>query len=173
VPTLSGTSQARDGVVLSGFTAFGADLRYRPSPPHALNLSLAELGDFTWTERGAYCENGAAACPDPVNHRTWPTTWTTQLTLGLSESVPGAVTFNLGVGLGARLLVEGRFSSAAFDSAERSLAVAFGSVQRSGLRPLPLIHVPVTESFGIDANAGAANMPAQRGGVETGISYAR
>lgn len=174
VPTLGGSNEAGDGLVVRGFTALGADLRYRPSARHAFNASLAELGEFTWTRNGSHCSDGSRDCSVPVDHRAWPTSWTTQLTLGLSETIPRAVTFNVGAGMGARLLSDGNFSSAAADSEERNLVVAFGSVQRAGLRPLPLIHVPLSEAWGIDAHAVAAYLPSQRGWVETymaGLSY--
>jgi hypothetical protein len=56
------------------------------------------------------------------------------------------------------------------------LVFALGSVQRIGLRPLPLIHVPLGRGWGIDAYASGAYVPAQNGWVETyllGASYAR
>jgi hypothetical protein len=62
------------------------------------------------------------------------------------------------------------------DSGERNLVLAFGSVQRVGLRPLPLIHVPLGLGWGIDAHAVGAYLPAKRGWVETyllGVSYVR
>ncbi len=177
VPTLSGADEPGDGITLRGFTAFGADLRYRQSAQHSFNATLAELGAFAWTENGSYCAMAGQVgmgCQQPVDHRTWPTTWATQFTLGISESVPGSVTFNLGAGIAANLLVDGSFSSAAAESAERNLVVALGSIQRVGLRTLPLIHVLVGQSFGIDVYAVGAFVPSQKGWVETymgGISY--
>jgi hypothetical protein len=174
VPTLSGTNEGRDGVVLRGFTALGADVRFRQSARHAFNASLAELGSFVWTENGAYCSSGASACPQPVNHRAPPSTWLTQLTFGLSETIPGAVTFNVGVSAGANVLVKGTFSSAGAGDAERNLVLAFGSVQRAGLRPLPLIHVPISDAWSVDAHVVAAYLPSTQGWVETylgGFSY--
>jgi hypothetical protein len=176
VPTLGGADEPGDGITLRGFTAFGADLRYRQSAQHTFNATLAELGAFTWTENGQYCAMTAQpgmGCQQ-VDHRTWPTTWATQFTLGISESVPGAVTFNLGAGIAANLLVDGSFSSAEAGSAERNLVVALGSIQRVGLRTLPLIHVLVGQSWGIDVYAVGAYLPAKQGWVETymgGISY--
>ncbi|HYQ46868.1 MAG TPA: hypothetical protein VER11_33085 [Polyangiaceae bacterium] len=58
----------------------------------------------------------------------------------------------------------------------RPLALAFGSVQRAGLRPLPLIQVPLGSGFGVDAYAVGAYLPAKHGWVETylaGFSYVR
>ena len=92
----------------------------------------------------------------------------------MSETVPGAVTFNLGVALGADLLFEGHLSSAGFEDPERNASVAFGSVQRAGLRPLPLIHVPLSESWAVDAYAVGAYLPAKHGWLETymaGVSF--
>ena len=47
-----------------------------------------------------------------------PDTIQTQLTLGISESIPGAVTFNLGP-TSANWLIAGHFSSAGVGTAER------------------------------------------------------
>jgi len=175
VPTLSGADEPGDGITLRSFAAFGADLRYRHSAQHSFNATLAELGGFTWTENGRHCVLGApTACQQYVNHRQSPTSWTTQFTLGISESVPGSVTFNLGGGIGANLLVKGSFSPAAWDSPERNFVVAFGSVQRLGLRTLPLVHVMVTPAWGVDLYAVGAYVPALSGWVETymaGVSY--
>jgi hypothetical protein len=174
VPTISGTEEPGDGVVLRGFTALGADLRFRQSVRHTFNASLAELGSFVWTENGAHCPMAARACAAPVDHRALPTTWLTQLTLGVSETIPGAVTFNVGASIGANLLVKGALSSAGASDRERNLVLAFGSVQRAGLRPLPLIHVPITGAWSIEAHVVAAYVPATQGWVETylgGFSY--
>jgi hypothetical protein len=151
VPTLAVTKPDGASVTLSGFTAFGVDARYRPSERHTFNASVAELGAFS----------RAKAANQP------PSTWTTQVTLGLSETVPGAVIFNLGVAVGANLLVEGHVSEAGLDDVERNVVLAFGSVQRAGLRPLPLIQVPLGDSWSVDAYAVGAYLPSKRGWVET------
>jgi len=154
VPVLSG-SHPGDRYVLTGFAGAGADARYRQSERHTFNLSLSELTAFEWS-------------------RSWPKTFTTQLTLGLSETIPDAVTFNFGAGLSANAIIDGHFSSAPADSNDRGVVLAFGSVQRAGLRPLPLIHVPLGGGIGIDAYAVGAYLPAKQGWVETylaGISY--
>lgn len=158
VPTLALTKPDGASVTLGGFTAFGLDARYRASERHCLNASFAELGSFSWSESDAKA----------------PNTWATQLTLGLSETIPGALTFNLGVAVGANLLVEGHVSHASLDETERSAVLAFGSVQRAGLRPLPLIHVPLSDAWAVDVYAVGAYLPAKRGWVETymgGVSF--
>ncbi|MEO8903735.1 MAG: caspase family protein [Polyangiaceae bacterium] len=162
VPVLSGNRQDGDGYLLAGFVGAGADARYHVSERHTVNASLSELGAFEWTQ-------------NPGKHRTWPETFTTQLTLGLSETIPNAVTFDLGVALSANLLVNGRFAAEPVASPQRDLVLAFGSVQRAGLRPLPLIHVPIGDGWGIDAYAVGAYVPSLKGWVETylaGVSYA-
>jgi hypothetical protein len=158
VPTFAVAKPDGVGVTLSGFTAFGLDARYRASERHTFNASFSELGAFSWAK----------------THQEPPNTWTTQLTMGLSETIPGAVTFNLGVAVGANLLFEGRLSTAGLDDTERSAVLAFGSVQRAGLRPLPLIHVPLSDAWGVDAYAVGAYLPAKRGWLETymaGVSF--
>jgi hypothetical protein len=158
VPTLAFARPAEGGVGLSSFVALGADARYRSSERHTFNASFSELGAFSWSKVDSEA----------------PTTWTTQLTLGLSETIPFAVTFNVGAAVATNLFVAGSASSARLDAAERSSVVAFGSVQRTGLRPLPLIHVPLSEAWGVDAYAVGAYLPAKHGWVETymaGVSF--
>jgi hypothetical protein len=174
VPTISGTDEPGDGIVLRGFTALGVDGRFRQSSRHTFNATLAGLGSFVWTQNGAYCPAGASACATPIDHRAAPSTWLAQLTLGLSETIPGAATFNVGASIGANLLFKGTFSAASANEPERNLIVAFGSVQRAGLRPLPLIHVPITGAWSIDAHVVAAYVLATQSWVETylgGFSY--
>jgi hypothetical protein len=158
LPVLGATSDAAHGFTLSGFTGLGADARFRQSEQHTFNASLAALGATQWTS-GRF---------------QGPSTWTTQVTLGLSETIPDAVTFNVGLGFGLNPLTDGRFTSASFDSTERNVVLALGSVQRAGLRPLPLIHVPLSEAWAIDAHAVVAYQPALQGWVETytaAVSY--
>jgi hypothetical protein len=156
-PVLGGAREA-DDVVLRGFVGAGADVRYRESVPLAINASVSALGAYALGEQS----NQA------------PTTWTTQLTLGVSETIPTAATFNLGAAIGVNPFVSGAFAGPALDAAARGFVLAFGSVQRAGLRPLPLIHVPLTDAFSVDAHASAAYVLASRGWVETytaGVSY--
>jgi len=154
VPVLSGSHP--DGrYVLSGSAGAGVDARFRQSERHTFNLSLSELSAFEWAQH-------------------WPGTFTTQLTLGMSETIPAAITFNFGVGLSANAIIDGHFSSASIDANERATVIAFGSVQRAGLRPLPLIHVPLGGGLGVDAYAVAGYLPAKQGWVETylaGVSF--
>ena len=158
VPTIALTKPDGADVTLSGITAFGLDARYRASERHTFNASFAELGAFSFAQDS----------PQP------PTTWTTQLTLGLSETIPGAVTFSLGVAAGANLLFDGHISDTDLASPERNAVLAFGSVQRAGLRPLPLIHVPLSDAWAVDGYAVGAYLPSRRGWVETymaGVSF--
>ena len=157
VPVLSGSSRDADGLIVTGFAGAGVDARYRFTERETLNASLSELSPFEIRTR-------------------WPEVLTTQLTLGITEIVPDAVSFNLGAGLSLNLIDSGSFTGAGFDSPERGTVIALGSVQRAGLRPLPLIHVPIGRGFGIDAYGVGAYLPAQRGWVETylaGVSYAQ
>jgi hypothetical protein len=157
-PVLGATSDRVHGFTLNGFTGLGADARFRQSERHTFNASLAALGAMQWTSASFQ----------------GPSTWTTQVTLGLSETIPDAVTFNIGAGFGINPLVDGHFTSASFDSNERNAALALGSVQRAGLRPLPLIHVPLSPAWAIDAHAVVAYQPARHGWVETytaAVSY--
>jgi hypothetical protein len=155
VPVLSGLVPNGESYVVGSILGAGFDARFRQSERHTWNASLSELSAFEWT-------------------RSSPETYATQFTLGISETLPDVVTFNLGVGAVANLLVRGDISSAPVDSIERASALSFGSVQRAGLRPLPLIHVPVGAGWAIDAHAVGAYLPARRGWVETylaGVSY--
>lgn len=150
-------SHGSSDYVVAGFVGLGFDARYRASERHLLNASLAELSPFEFD-------------------KAWSKTMTTQATLGLTEIVPDAVSFNLGFAFNMNLLADGNVSSGAFDSVERGIVLALGSVQRGGLRPLPLIHVPIGNGWGIDAHAVGAYVPAKHGWVETylaGVSWVR
>jgi hypothetical protein len=160
-PVLGVTRSTLDGWSLSAFAGAGFDARLRQNERRVFNATIAALGSFALREDS----------PD-----TAPTTWTTQLTFGVSQAVAGGVTFNLGAGLALNPLVEGSFSGGSLDSLERNLVVALGSVQRAGLRPLPLVRVPLTSSLALDGHVAIAYQPSLRGWVETytvGISYER
>lgn len=146
-PVLS-ASHGSSGGVVAGFAGLGIDGRYRGGERHLLNASLAELSSF---------ELAAA----------WSKTLTTQGSFGFTEIVPDAVSFNLGLACNVNLLERGSFNAGGFDTAERGFVFALGSVQRAGLRPLPLIHVPIGNGWGIDAHAVGAYVPAKHGWVET------
>ena len=155
-PVLAISHSSTDYVV-AGFTGIGLDARYRANERHIFNASVAELSPF---------EFGTA----------WPRTITTQVTLGITEIVPDAVSFNLGFAFNVNLIEGGSFGPGAFDSDERGIVLALGSVQRAGLRPLPLIHVPIGSGWGIDVHAVGAYVPAKHGWVETylaGVSWQR
>jgi hypothetical protein len=156
VPVLSVLGRSSEPYVVGGVLGAGIDARLRYNERHTFNASLSGLSAFDFRS-------------------TPPVTYALQLTLGLSETIPGVVTFNLGAALAANLVVAGRFSTAAADTAARNVVLAFGSVQRAGLRPLPLIHVLLGGGWGIDAHVVAAYLPAQRSWVETyvaGVSLA-
>lgn len=149
-PVLSISRRNSGDYAVAGFLGAGIDARYTLSERHTLNASLSELTDFE------------------LGHHSFDTLLS-QLTIGLSETVPDTVTFNLGVGVAANLA-----TAAPADSSERNLTLAFGSAQRAGLRPLPLVHVPLGLGWGIDVHAVGAYLPAKKGWVETylaGISY--
>lgn len=155
VPVLSGTVREPTGVVLDGFLGAGLDARYRIDGRHTLNASLSGLSAFE------------------ISHQS-PAALATQLTFGLSETIPDTVTFNLGLGFSANVLGDSRATSAPSDSSGRNVVLAFGSLQRIGLRPLPLIHVPVGGGWAIDAHAAFAYLPAKNAWVETyslGVAY--
>jgi hypothetical protein len=179
VPVLGATDDSLSGWVVRGSAGAGADVRGRRGR-RTINASLSELGAFAWAAHGVSCGDGAVA-PDPAcaaarDDRHGPTTWTTQLTLGISQALPPSVTLNIGVGVGTDLVVDGRLAGGGLASGERSTVVALGSVQRAGLRPLPLIHIALGNGWGLDAHAVAAYLPSAKGWVETymaGVSYLR
>lgn len=151
LPVLSASNRPNEPHVISGVMGAGVDARLRYNERHTFNASLSGLNAFDF-------------------RNTPPATYALQLTLGLSETIPAVVTFSLGAALAANVVVDGQFSTAATDTAARNLVLAFGSVQRAGLRPLPLIHVPIGGGWGIDAHVVAAYLPAQRSWVETYVA---
>jgi hypothetical protein len=161
-PVVGGADEAAVGFTVRGFVGAGADLRWRLGQTRALNASVAELGAFRWGQAEAA--------------RAGPTTWTTQVTMGISQALPPSVKLNLAVGLGSDVLAAGAFAAGGIDAPERHTVLAFGSVQRRGLRPLPLIHVALGGGWGIDAHVVAAYVLPTRTWVETymaGVSYVR
>ena len=88
--------------------------------------------------------------------------------MGISQALPPSVKLNLAVGLGSDVLAAGAFAAGGIDAPERHTVLAFGSVQRRGLRPLPLIHVALGGGWGIDAHVVAAYvLPPGRGSRPT------
>lgn len=155
LPTLS-VSRGDDGdYVFGSALGTGFDARFKPAVRHAFNASLSTQGNFQWGQKP-------------------PDTWAAQLTLGMSETIPELVTFSAGMGASANYLASGSFSSASLDSLERNAVISFGSVQRAGLRALPLIFIPLGDGWGIDVHAVGAYRPAHDDWVETymaGVSY--
>lgn len=85
-----------------------------------------------------------------------------------------AVTFSLGMSFAVNVVGDGRISSAPLGSEERQVVLGFGSVQRVGLRTLPLVQVMLNERWGVDLFATGAYVPLLSGWVETylaGLSY--
>lgn len=160
-PVLGLARKPRDGWSLYGSAGAGLDVRLRHGEYRIFNATFAAVGGFAWRQDA---------------QETKPDTWTTQLTLGVSQSLAGSVTFNLGAGIGLNPLVAGSFSGGGLGSAERNVTIALGSVQRAGLRPLPLIQVPLTRALSIDAHVAVVYQPSLEGWVETytaGIAYER
>lgn len=151
-PVLSIARPAPEGWLLSGFVGGGIDARLRQNERRVFNASLAALAAHAWREQA---------------RDTTPKTWTAQVSFGLSESILGSVTFNLGASFAFNPLVDGRFGGSHVEASERNWIFALGSVQRAGLRPLPLIVVPITESLSLGAHVAVAYQPALAGWVET------
>jgi hypothetical protein len=177
IPTLSGTREALGGLTLRGFVGAGADARYQSGAHTAFYASASVLGSATWSEHGRSCASKdplTGACSRQVEADAAPRTWSTQVTLGASRSVYNAVTFSLGMSLAVNVVSGGRIPAAALGSEERGLVLGFGSVQRVGLRTLPLVQVMLNERWGVDLFATGAYVPALSGWVETylaGLSY--
>jgi hypothetical protein len=81
-----------------------------------------------------------------------PDTWRGELSVGFSYTVLETVTFNVGVIYEQNLLFRGRLPQAS-KGYEREIAFAVGSVQRRGLRPLPLVQLHFDDRVSLDLNA--------------------
>jgi len=168
LPVLGASRSDAVGAIVVGALGAGLDLRRGLGAATTFNLGASGLGSFRWVSRPAGpCHFALGDCPPPPPDRQAPTTWIAQLTAGFSREVGGIVTFDLAVGAAGNALFEGAFPTLGLRDASFDPLVAIGSLQRRGLRPLPLVRVQVTDSLALDVYAVVAYALASRTVTET------
>src|SRR6185503_7979387 len=135
LPTLGLGRTDAAGTIVAGLAGAGFDLRRRIGAHASFNTSVAALGAYTWTSRLA----DPAAPPGSVPARRSFDTWTAQVTGGFTRFVSDAVSLSLGVSASVNLVQNGDVAPWSDVDARAGIVVGVGSIQRRGLRPLPLV----------------------------------
>ena len=126
------------------------------------NASVTLLGAYSWTSREP---DAAGASPAP-GRRAFDT-WSAQLTGGFTRFVSDAVSLSLGASVGHNLIETGDVAPWAGDDPRGGLVLGIGSIQRRGLRPLPLVRVYLGDRLTVDGHVAVAYLPATSKVVET------
>jgi hypothetical protein len=150
------------GTIVTGLGGGGLDLRRRAGSAATFNASASALGAYSWTS------HTATAAAGPGRHAF--ETWSLQLSGGFTLYVSDAVSLSLGVVGGHNLFQGGALAS--LDDAGSGLVLGVGSIQRVGLRPLPLVRVHLGDRFTLDGHVAVAYLPATRAVVETYLAGA-
>jgi len=161
MPTLGLGRTDAAGTIVSGLAGAGFDLRRWLGAQATFNASAAVLGAYSWTSRAPDPTAGAS----PGRHAL--DTWSAQLTGGFTRFISDAVSLNLGVSINHNLVAAGDLAPWARDDARGGLVLGVGSIQRRGLRPLPLVRVYLGDRLTLDGHVAVAYLPATKSVVET------
>lgn len=141
IPVIGAARGSAGKAVFSGLVGAGTDLRWFDVPGFdALNLTVSLLGTGQW-------RSSEDASLD---------TWAGVATLGGSWNLRGFVSLNLGGALAKSFVGAGQSEGLSELWAPNGTVWALGSVQRVGLRPLPLVGLHLTDSFSIEAHVTVA-----------------
>jgi hypothetical protein len=151
------------GTIVSGLAGAGVDLRRRIGAHATFNASLAALGAYTWTSRTADATTPAGAVPA----RRSLDTWSAQVTGGITRFVSDVVSLSAGVSASGNFVHDGDVAAWGDNDARTGLVIGFGSIQRRGLRPLPLVRVHLGDRLTLDGHVAVAWLPATNTFVET------
>jgi hypothetical protein len=168
VPTLGLGRTDAAGTVVSGLVGAGFDLRRRIGASASFNASAAALGGYNWTSRSP----DATAPPGSAPPRRSLDTWSAQITGGFTRFVSDAVSLSLGASVSANVLQNGDVAPFDGNDPRAGLVVGVGSIQRRGLRPLPLVRVHLGERLTLDGHVAVAWVPATDSVVETYLAGA-
>lgn len=148
-----GATETRDSKILwAGRIGGGVDIT-RWLSRGALHASVNTLGAFA-------ASRGTVPATTPGGDD-----WTVAATVAYSYSLAGVATLAVGGAVVRNLLVDGSLAFGGDVSA--GTLVAFGSVQRRGLRPLPLIRVHLGPDVSLDGHVSVAYAPAEATTTET------
>jgi hypothetical protein len=175
LPVLGASHADDEGAIVNGVLGAGIDFRHPVGGPGALNLGANALGSFRWAasplER---CAHSKSPCTPALPGDQPPSTWTLQMTAGYSHTVGDAVTFNLAAGVAGNGLFDGAWSTVGWREPTFDPVIAFGSVQRRGLRQQPLIRIHLDDALALDVHVVVAYAFAARTLAETymgGVSW--
>jgi hypothetical protein len=150
-PTLGLGRTDAAGTIVSGLVGAGFDLRRWIGTQTTFNASAAALGAYSWMSR------------EPAHALD---TWSAQLTGGFTRFVSDAVSLSLGASVNHNLVQAGDLAPWG-DDPRGGLVLGVGSIQRRGLRPLPLVRVYLGDQFTLDGHVAVAYLPATKSVVET------
>jgi hypothetical protein len=159
-PVLSINRSDAEGTAFAGLVGGGLDARRRLGTQTTFNASATVLGAYTWTTR----------VPDAAvmaSSRRGVDTWSVQLSGGLTRYVSDSVSLSLGFSAAHNLAFHGDLAPWDAEDPRGGVVLGIGSLQRRGLRPLPLVRVYLSDKLAIDGHVAVAYLPATNAVVET------
>jgi hypothetical protein len=166
-PVLGGSRSDTTGTTLTVLVGLGLDLRRALGARTTLNLSAAAFETTAWKW------NAPTPTPPPGGAGSPPTAapppWTGQLSAGVTHHVSDAVSLSLGVAASRTLADVAPWD---IDNPRGGLVLGVGSLQRRGLRPLPLVRVHLSDWLALDGHVAVAYLAATKSVVETYLAGA-
>jgi hypothetical protein len=153
-------SKIGEGVVIQGLLGAGLDARRLVAAKTALNVSVAALGSYAWT---SLTPDVAPLSPT----RRPPETWAAQISAGFTRHVSDVVSLSLGAAASHNFVVFGHVADWDPSYDANALVVGIGSLQRRGLRTLPLVRVHLSDWLTLDGHVAVAYVFASQAIVET------
>jgi hypothetical protein len=157
------------GTIVTGLVGAGVDLRRRAGAQATFNVSASGFGAYSWTSRVFEPVSVFPPTPQPAMSfgRHALDTWSAQVTAGFTRYVSDAVSLNLGVSAARNFVFHGALAPWELEDARDGVVFGIGSVQRRGLRALPLVRVHLSERLTLDGHVAVAYLPASHAVVET------
>ncbi|MCG5055120.1 MAG: caspase family protein [Myxococcales bacterium] len=144
VPVVGGARGGDGRLVVSTLAGLGSDFRWFGLPGFdAANLTVSLLSSGEW-QSAQQMELKA---------------WTAVGTAGGSWNLRGVVTLNFGVALAKSFVRQGKSDGLSELWSRKGTVWAVGSVQRVGLRPLPLVGLRLTEVWSLEGHVTVAYLP--------------
>jgi hypothetical protein len=153
------------GTIVSGLVGAGGDARRWAGAHTTVNASVSALGSYEATSRAPTAPGGAAT-------RHGLDTWSVQLSCGMTAFVSDAVSLSLGAAVGHDVFNAGELAPWDRADGRAGLVLGVGSIQRRGLRPLPLVRVHLGDNLTLDGHVAVAYLPATHAVVETYLAGA-
>jgi Caspase domain len=170
VPVVGISRSSTEGLTATVLAGLGLDLRRGVGGHTALNLSAAALGStmFVPSPPSPGFPNGGANAPSTGAS----TVVSAQLSAGFTHHVSDAVSLSLGVAVAHNVLINGDAAPWDVADARANIVLGIGSLQRRGLRPLPLVRVHLADWLALDGHVAVAYLPATHAVVETYLAGA-